>query len=649
MRKFTIISVILYFFGILIGLYSPRSIFTILEGVGLVGLMVAGGYYGVIGFRWLKRKLLWKVRNKIIISYAVLGLIPILILGFMSWFALRLFLGQVAALYLDRELQTISENMRYISDRVLLGYYQDSRPVPGVEGIGHHVQEVFAELPPQLARASFAVFQKVGGGDDLDKGEIRRIVPGSFPGEQAATIPVWARQGFSGLVIAPGTAGLSNDTLGNTDLVLKSVSVFRQGRSTYWFCLDLPFDANLRDYIRQKTSIEVSHGAIEASDLFSGGRIHWAYFLNPVDWSTGAAAESRRLVYLTVPLREMYDYYLSGSGEGLLFVIAALGFLFIMVEGVAILVGFMIARSITRSIHSIYEGTQSIQEGNFDYRIKAGNRDQLDAMAAAFNSMAESISGLMNQMGEKERLDKEIEIAREVQAKLFPQKLPSIPNLQLAASCLAARQVSGDYYDFVQYGENCVDIIIADISGKGISAALLMASLQSSIRTLISYQYARTNGDVRIAQSVCEINRQLYHQTSPDKFATLVMSRFDAETLTLTYCNAGHNPPLVISNDKVFRLNRGGLVVGLFEDPVYEEETIQLASQDIVVFYTDGIVEAENPQGVQYDDDRLIELVKLNAFLTAEDLQALILDELSSWVAGGNQRDDMTVVIMKVD
>jgi phosphoserine phosphatase RsbU/P len=640
MRKFTIVSAILYFFGILIGLYSPRSIFTILEGIGLVGLMVAGGYYGVVGFRWLKKRLLWKVRNKIIISYAILGIVPILILAFMSWFALRLFLGQVAALYLDRELQTISDTMRSISDQVLLGYYQDPTPRSGVQDIGRHVQAVFADFPPQLARASFSVYEKVGGGDDPEQGEVRRIAPGRFPGEQSPTVPVWARQGFSGLVVETAN--------GNPDLTLKSVSVFRQGRSTYWFCLDLPFDDNLRDYLRQRTSIEVSHGSIEASDLFSGGRIHWAYFPNPVDWSTGAVAQSRRPVYLTVPLREMYDYYLSGSGEGLIIVIAALGFLFIMVEAGAILVGVMIARSITRSIHSIYEGTQSIQEGNLDYRIKAGNRDQLDAMASAFNGMAESIVRLMTQLGEKERLDKEIEIAREVQAKLFPQKLPALPSLQLAASCLAARQVSGDYYDFIQYGENCVDIIIADISGKGISAALLMASLQSSIRTLISYQYARTNGGARIAQSVCEINRQLYHQTSPDKFATLVMSRFDAERLTLTYCNAGHNPPLVVTENRVSRLNKGGLVVGLFEDPVYEEETIQLAPQDVVVFYTDGIVEAENPEGEQYDDERLIELITLNAFLTAEDLQALILDELSNWVAGGNQRDDMTVVIMKV-
>jgi phosphoserine phosphatase RsbU/P len=507
---------------------------------------------------------------------------------------------------------------------------------------------VFAELPPQLARATFSVYQKVGGGDDLERGEVRRIVPGSFPGEQEATFPDWARRGFSGLVIDPNYAGGRTNSPGGTDLVLKSISPFRQGRSTYWFCLALPFDDNLRDYLRQRTSIEVSLGSMEASDLLTGGRIHWASFLTPVDWSTGTPADSRRPVYLTVPLREMYDYYLSGSGEALLIVIAGLGFLFILVEAAAILVGIIIARSITRSVHSIYEGTRNIREGKFDYRIQAGNKDQLDDMASAFNAMAENITRLMNQLGEKERLEKEIEIAREVQAKLFPQKLPALPNLQLAASCLAARQVSGDYYDFVQYGEECVDIIIADISGKGISAALLMANLQSSIRTIISYQYALSNGGARIARAVCEINRQLYHQTSPDKFATLVMGRFDARDLTLTYCNAGHNPPIVVSGDRVYHLGRGGLVVGLFEDPVYEEETVQLKPQDIVVLYTDGIVEAENPEGVQYEEQRLVDLIKLNLFLTAEDLQALILDELSRWVAGGHQRDDMTVVIMKV-
>jgi sigma-B regulation protein RsbU (phosphoserine phosphatase) len=269
-------------------------------------------------------------------------------------------------------------------------------------------------------------------------------------------------------------------------------------------------------------------------------------------------------------------------------------------------------------------------------------------MAGSFNKMSESIVSLMQQVTEKQRLDKEIEIAREVQSKLFPQKLPSFKNFQLAAACLPARQVSGDYYDFIPLGANAFDVVIGDISGKGISAALLMASLQSSIRTIISYQTLGANRDASVAKSVSDVNRQLYLQTSPDKFATLVLSRFDAEKMTVTYCNAGHNPPLVISDHTIRHLSKGGMVAGLFEDPEYDEETLQLNPDDTVVYYTDGIVEAENPKGEQYGEDRLAELVIANAFLTADDLQALIIDQLSCWVAGGNQADDMTVVIVKM-
>ena len=175
-----------------------------------------------------------------------------------------------------------------------------------------------------------------------------------------------------------------------------------------------------------------------------------------------------------------------------------------------------------------------------------------------------------------------------------------------------------------------------------------MASLQSSFRSHVIHQNLAGNSD-GISDAVATLNHQLYQHTSPEKFATLVLARVDAQDLSLTYCNAGHNPPLLVSNGSVTRLSTGGIVAGIFANPEYEEERISLQKGDVVTFYTDGVVEAENPRGDQFGEEQLEELVKTNAFLTADDIRALILDEVSDWIEGREQRDDVTVVTLKVD
>lgn len=220
-----------------------------------------------------------------------------------------------------------------------------------------------------------------------------------------------------------------------------------------------------------------------------------------------------------------------------------LGVVFVVVEVGSLIIGVAIAHSITRSIHQIDAGARNIRADNFEFRIPSRNRDQLDSMATAFNHMSESIVGLMTQVSAKEPLGKEAEITREVQTHLFPREFPRIPGLQVAGTCLPARSVSGDYYDFIPYGDRRLDILIADISGKGIAAALLMASLQSSFRSHVIHQNLAANASNGVSQSVFTLNHQLYRHTSADKFATLVLARIDTQDLSLTYCNAGHNPP----------------------------------------------------------------------------------------------------------
>jgi sigma-B regulation protein RsbU (phosphoserine phosphatase) len=432
----------------------------------------------------------------------------------------------------------------------------------------------------------------------------------------------------------------------------------------YLIWLDLPLEGRLVSHIAERTSIntrfldpsDFDSPSKAMSDLFSTGglsRVRWGHILEPTSWESQVNPVSVfHGVALEVPLVALFQHFFTqsaGFGSLIVIILGSLGSVFVLVEIISVLIGIAIARSITRSIHNIDEGARNIEAGNLDYRIPSRNKDQLDTMAQAFNRMSESVVHLMNQVSEKERLEKEIEIAREVQTHLFPRELPETKRLQLSGSCLPARRVSGDYYDFIPYGEESLDVIIADISGKGISAALLMASLQSSIRSHLAYQSVSRNGQRPVAEAVHAINRQLYTHTSPDKFATMVFSRIDTQALTLTYCNAGHNPPLLLAGGNITRLSKGGIVAGLFEDPQYEQETIQLETGDLVLFYTDGVVEAENPQGDQFEQEKLEDLLRSNAFLTADDIKSLILEEVSNWVRGQEQSDDITVVTVKVE
>ena len=331
-----------------------------------------------------------------------------------------------------------------------------------------------------------------------------------------------------------------------------------------------------------------------------------------------------------------------------LIITALLLVIFVFVEIASLFVGVTIARSITGSIDNIYRGTKNIQKGNFEFRIATSRKDQLDAMADSFNNMSSSIIKLMQQVSEREALEKELEIAKEVQIQLFPSRLPVIRRLEMAASCTPARQVSGDYYDFLWEDDSCLDVVFGDISGKGISAALLMASLQSSIRSGLTTLNEFADQKARMANVVADVNRRLYQRSSPESYSTLVLGHFDAESRVFSYCNAGHHPPLIFSNGDVRGLTIGGTVVGLFENWAFEGGETQLRHGDLALLFTDGVVEAENEEGEQFGTDRLIEIVRLNSFLTAEDIQSLIVEQVFDWASGTEQADDITVLCMKI-
>jgi sigma-B regulation protein RsbU (phosphoserine phosphatase) len=316
--------------------------------------------------------------------------------------------------------------------------------------------------------------------------------------------------------------------------------------------------------------------------------------------------------------------------------------LFLIAEIIALLIGVSLTRTITGAVHDLYEGTMHIARGDFSHRIPLHGNDQLTALSSSFNNMAENMQRLLAVEKERERLQAELEIAREVQNQLYPRSTPQLPSLRLIAVCDPARMVSGDYYDYQQLEGKRVAIAIGDVAGKGISAALLMATVQSSFRT-------QMHGSIEIAASsvVSQLNQQLHADTSPEKYATFFLGVYDEATSTLTYTNAGHLPPILVRDSKAERLEVNGMVVGAFPFAKYDESKITLAVGDLLVFFTDGVSEPENEYGEMFGEDRLSDLVVKNAHLDEAEIINLVSTAVHQWTGAGELQDDMTLLLVR--
>ncbi|MFZ1205049.1 MAG: SpoIIE family protein phosphatase, partial [Candidatus Acidiferrales bacterium] len=299
-----------------------------------------------------------------------------------------------------------------------------------------------------------------------------------------------------------------------------------------------------------------------------------------------------------------------------------------------------------------YEATLHVRRGDFSHRIQVRQKDQLGALGDSFNEMTTSISELIEEQRQKQRLEQEVSIAHEVQQQLFPRVFPSLPGLELAAICRPARVVSGDYYDFIPLGPTRVGIAVADISGKGIYAALLMASLQAALRSM-----ALADGHGCTADIISRVNAHLFMNTSDDRYATLFYAVYDSQAKTLTYTNAGHLAPLLVCpgapiapgpNDHVQQLDQGGTVVGLFEHPGYTERTIQISPGSLLVIFSDGITEPENVYGEEFGLQRVKAEVLRQRDLPVDRLAENMIAAAEQWAGSPQQADDMTVVIARM-
>ncbi len=262
-------------------------------------------------------------------------------------------------------------------------------------------------------------------------------------------------------------------------------------------------------------------------------------------------------------------------------------------------------------------------------------------------AIALDYSRLIGEAAERERLKREVEIAKDVQNQLFPQTFPAMATLSYTGTCRPARGVGGDYFDFVELSDSQLGLALGDISGKGVSAALLMASLQGALR---SHASVHVND---VANLVCDINRLMCRSTETGKFASFFYGVYHDKTRELVYVNAGHPAPVLVrpngtGTPLIDRLDPSGMVIGVLDDCVYERRQVQLEEGDTLVIFSDGVTEAQRGDGEMFDEERVVNLIRENAGLSAPALQELLVAEIDEFRGDAPQGDDITTIVARV-
>ncbi len=303
--------------------------------------------------------------------------------------------------------------------------------------------------------------------------------------------------------------------------------------------------------------------------------------------------------------------------------------------------GFGINRTITSSVKALRHGTEQLRKGNLEISIDVQNRDELGELAESFNHMTRDLRRMISQIAMKERLERELQIAREIQLKLLPGELPEIPGYSLAARSDPAEEVGGDYYDVLPRDHGKLLIALGDVSGKGVAAAMLMSNLQANLHVLASQ-------NIPLIEVMKQLNVQIFRNSTPEMFITFFLAELDGDSGKVQFINAGHDTPVMISDGECQNLESGGLLLGVDPDANYQTGKVKLETGGLIVVYSDGLTEAMNETGVEFGRDRLID-----ELLNLKDMQVdAIVDDVMEKVrlyVGGEQtaEDDLTLMVVK--
>ena len=644
----------------------------------------------VLFYRWVTRRLLWKVRNRLIVTYALMSLAPVILGLTLFAIAAYIFGGQYAT---NSALTLLDQASTEVSN-------ETASLVPVASpGPGHPLEVQYRPPPGDTLPISFAVV-KSGAFQPLTA-PIPDAPANPFLNQPA---PSWLFSGFRGLVLFNGQLYLvaytnlersghtvtvfgsqpfNADALGNIAADLGRVLLLPFGHSKAGggkLNVDISddddddADAATQKHIvittpkGKQTLDQVVQNAANDAARQSFGRLDAgtlpprAHFFDPpvvfsaptsiLSWQTGHDLHGIVTVFSRPSI--LYTRLFAstnGLGNIVRIILASIAVFFALLELFALLMAAGLSRTITQSVAELYRGTREIDRGNFDHRIVIKKKDQLGALATSFNRMTASIVDLMVQQREKDRMLSELSIAQEVQTSLYPKSPVALPGFEIHAVCQPARTVSGDYYDFLLFGTTGLGLALGDISGKGISAALLMASLHSAVRAfgISNSPDGKPNGAANASPALLLelLNRHLFASTPPEKYATLFLAYYDGATRKLIYSNAGHLAPMILSaSGAVKHLDCGGPPVGLFNGLTYQEDTIALEPGDLLLAFSDGLTEPEQ-NDEQFGEDRLLGYIREHHAESLPTLAANTLQRLQDWIGAHEQPDDMTLLLAR--
>jgi sigma-B regulation protein RsbU (phosphoserine phosphatase) len=604
----------------------------------LLGLLIFLGLAGY-GFIRLTRallrrsRLIWSMRNRLIVTYVFIGVVPIVLILVLAYVGTWIVVGQFATYLvssgLTRRAQTLEQPARFLAA---------TRPADRPRAV-EQLDPLMRMRDPGFA---FVIADATGE-------------PFRYPADSTLTPPAGSRD-FSGIAYRDGRyytiavahnngtvaavlAPITKEILENAAPGIGTVVLYHSATGPASGDIDPKITVGGR---AMSAGTEVA-GALPPAYNSLDREFPWLNPIETVTWTGSTlsllSVTTRISAVLNAVFADRVDF---GQGIGVIFLVLTV--VFALVEITSFAIGVSMTRAVTGAVHNLYQGTLRIGAGDFSHRIPVRGEDQLADLSDSFNKMTEQIGTLVLVAKEKERLQSELAIASEVQNRLFPRSAPPSTSLQLIGACEPARSVSGDYYDYLSLPGGNLGIAIGDVAGKGISAALLMASIQSIMRTQLA---SATAAPGVVASVVSQLNRQLYANTSTEKYATFFFGLYDEQTRALTYTNAGHLSPLLIGDGNVRELETTGMVVGIFPAAPYEERTVHLASGDLLVAYTDGITEPENAYGEEFGAERLTDAVLRNLHAEPAEIVAKIMEAVKNWSSAPELPDDMTVLIAK--
>lgn len=614
--------------------------------LGLLANLSIAASVGYIAFMLLVgslRRMLWSVRRKLILSYIFTGVVPLVLIASLFLLAGTLMLLAFSSYMVRVTVDGLVQDVRGAAEIAAgeLAANPDAAPArvlarhrQALEGRGYPASvelldaaEAPGGLPPWLAGRSFAGLAAVRGN---------------------------AGVGFSARALQPvGGPGARRAVLVDMPLDAAAESVQRDTAASVRGATIVTFNDDGTDR-RIDAEPLGPVGDANPDALVSAGGLAWFSVLEHTEWESGR----RQFLLLNVRVSPAAAFRLIfgaqarigdfSLGYAYLALFVAVALLFLVIETGALVMGVALARSIIGAVQELFTGTARVQQGDFTHRIEVRTQDQLGELGQSFNTMTASVRDLLRQMGEKRRLEEELRIAQQVQMSLLPRDSIAIPGLDVTGACIPAREVGGDYYDFIRLGERRLGVLVADVSGKGTPAAFYMAELKGLVLSL-SRHYESPR------RMLIEVNRLVASTIESGRFITMTYAVVDTAARTLTCARAGHTPLVhVPGNGGAARVVApDGLIVGLagleqrFE-AIIDEETSPIRAGDLVALYTDGVSEAMNASEEQFGEQRLVRLIEEHRGADIADVRRQVLGDVSRFAGAARQHDDMTLVLLKV-